>query len=533
MKRSAEAQIARGAGIVMAGFALSSLVGLLNRILYSGAFGTGTSLDAFFSANRVPDILFNLMAGGALASAFIPVFATFLTQSDRTRAWRLTSGVGNFLILGLGLAAALVWIAAPWIVPNVLVPGYEDPAQIELTVDLLRIQLIAMMLFGISGLVMAILNAHQRFALPALAPAFNWLGWIIGLFLLAPRIGIYGLAWGVVLGALLHLLIQLPGLRGLQARYIATLSTRDPAVRQVGGLMIPRVFGVAVVQLNFLVNIILASTMVAGSLTGITLAFAIMLMPQIVIAQAIAIAALPTFSNQAARGQIAELRESLATTLRAVVFLSLPASVGLLFLRRPIVSMLFERGEFDSRSTDLVAWALLWYAAGLVGHALVEIISRAFYALKNTRTPVLVGAAAMGLNVILSLTLPIGFERVGWIPLGGLALANTIATGLEAFALVWLMRGRLKGLAYPRVRRGFVAAAAASVVLAVFLVLWRDQTRGSSVWLVGLGGAVFGAAIYWLAAYIFRAPEALALPSLLRGRVIPYRSPDSPGADLE
>lgn len=139
----------------------------------------------------------------------------------------------------------------------------------------------------------------------------------------------------------------------------------------------------------------------------------------------------------------------------------------------------------------------------------------------------------MGLNVILSLTLPIGFERVGWTPLGGLALANTIATGLEAFALVWLMRGRLKGLAYPRVRRGLVAAAAASVVLAVFLVLWRDQTRGSSVWLVGLGGAVFGAAIYWLAAFIFRAPEALALPSLLRGRVIPHRSPDSPGADLE
>ena len=234
--------------------------------------------------------------------------------------------------------------------------------------------------------------------------------------------------------------------------------------------------------------------MVEGSLTGITLAFAIMLMPQIVIAQAIAIAALPTFSTQAAHGQIAELRESLATTLRGVVFLSLPASVGLLLLRRPIVSMLFERGEFDSRSTDLVAWALLWYAAGLVGHSLVEIISRAFYALKNTRTPVLVGALAMGLNVILSLTLPIGFERVGWAPLGGLALANTVATGLEAIVLVWLMRGRLGGLAFTRLRRGLLAAAAASVILAVFLVLWRDETRGSSVWLVGLGGAVFGAA---------------------------------------
>ena len=312
------------------------------------------------------------------------------------------------------------------------------------------------------------------------------------------------------------MLIQLPGLRGLQAHYTATFGIRDPSVRQVGGLMVPRVFGVAVVQLNFLVNIILASTMVQGSLTGLTLGFAIMLMPQIVIAQAIAIAALPTFSIQVARGEITEMRQSLATTLRGVVFLSLPASVGLLLLGRPIVSMLFERGEFDARSTDLVAWALLWYAAGLVGHALVEIISRAFYALKDTRTPVWVGAAAMGLNLILSLSLSIAFERIGRAPLGGLALANTIATALEAIVLLWLMRGRLDGLAFPRVRRGLFAAAAASVVLAVFLILWRDGTSGSSVWLVGLGGVVFGAAIYWLAAFVFRAPEAIALPSILR-----------------
>ena len=500
----------------MAGFALSSLIGLLNRMLYSGVFGTGVSLDAFFSANRVPDILFNLMAGGALASAFIPMFATLLTQNNRPGAWRLASGIGNLLILGLGLAAALVWIAAPWIVPNLLVPGYDDPVQIELVVDLLRIQLIALVLFGISGLVMSILNAHQRFALPALAPSFNWLGWIIGIFVLVPRLGIYGLAWGVVLGALMHLLIQLPGLRGLQAHYSPTLGTKDPAVRQVGKLMVPRVFGVAVVQLNFLVNIILASTMVEGSLTGITLGFAIMLMPQIVIAQAIAIAALPTFSTQVARGEISEMREALATTLRGVVFLSLPASIGLVILRRPIVSMLFERGEFDSRSTDLVAWALLWFAAGLVGHALVEIISRAFYALKDTRTPVLVGAAAMGLNVILSLTLSIGFERIGWAPLGGLALANTIATALEALVLLWLMRDKLDGLALPRVRRGLVATAAASVVLAIFLVVWSGGTSGSSVWLIGVGGVVFGAGIYWLAALLFKAPEARALPSIIR-----------------
>jgi putative peptidoglycan lipid II flippase len=178
--------------------------------------------------------------------------------------------------------------------------------------------------------------------------------------------------------------------------------------------------------------------------------------------------------------------------------------------------MLFERGEFDSRSTDLVAWALLWYAAGLVGHALVEIISRAFYALKDTRTPVLVGAAAMGINIILSLTLSVGFDRIGWAPLGGLALANTIATALEALVLLWLMRDKLDGLAFPRVRRGLVATAAASVVLAIFLVLWSGGTTGSSVWLIGVGGAVFGAGIYWLAALLFRAPEARALPGIIR-----------------
>ncbi len=516
LQRQAEAQIARGAGIVMAGFALSSLLGLLNRILYSGVFGTGVSLDAFFSANRVPDILFNLMAGGALASAFIPIFSTFLAQNNRTGAWRLASSILNLLVIGLGLAAVIVWVAAPWIVPNVLVPGYEDAAQIELTVDLLRMQLIALVLFGVSGLVMAILNAHQRFALPALAPSMNWLGWMFGTLVLVPQLGIYGLAWGVVLGALLHLLIQLPGLRGLDARYSTVLGTKEPAVRQVGGLMVPRVFGVAVVQLNFLVNIILASTMVEGSLTGITLAFAIMLMPQIVIAQAIAVAALPTFSEQVARGQISEMRSSLTATLRGVVFLSLPASIGLLILRRPIVAMLFERGEFDARSTDLVAWALLWYAAGLVGHALVEIISRAFYALKDTRTPVLVGAAAMGLNVVLSLTLTIAFDRIGWAPLGGLALANTIATGLEAIALLWMMRSRLEGLAFPRVRQGLIATGLASGALALFLVVWSEWTVGFSVWIVGLGGVIVGAAIYWLAALIFKAPEARALPMMLK-----------------
>lgn len=493
----------------MAGFVLSNIVGLINRVLYTRAFGTGAELDAFFAANKLPDILFNLMAGGALASAFLPTFTGFLTQQEHRRAWRLASSVGNLLLLSLGLVAGLVWLAAPWIVPNLLVPGYQDPAQIQLTVELLRVQLAAPVIFGISGLVMAVLNAHQHFLLPGLAPTLHWLGWILGTLLLAPRFGPHGLAWGVVLGAALHLMIQLPGLRRIDARYRPTLGLSDPAIRQVGRLMLPRLFGVAVVQLNFLVNIILASGMPEGSLTGITLGFAIMLMPQVVIAQALAIAALPTFSSQAALGQWDQMRRSLAATLRTAIFLSLPASIGLVLLRLPIVTLLFQRGEFDTDSTELVAWALLWYAAGLVGHAVVEIASRAFYALQDTRTPVLVGAAAMSLNVVLSLSLSSAFERIGWAPHGGLALANTLATALEGVALLWLLRRQMD---FAHLGAGLAASLLAAAALAVALQLWIRLLGNASMWLVGLGGVLLGGIVYWTVALLLRAPEARQLP---------------------
>ena len=514
----AERQIARSAGTVMVGFGLSSLIGLANRMLYTRAFGSGRELDAFLAANRVPDILFNLMAGGALASAFLPTFSVLLAQGDQRRAWQLASSVGNLLILALGLAAGLLGLVAPWLVENILGRGFHDPQQVQLTVSLLRIQLVAPVLFGISGLLMAILNAQQHFLLPALAPTFHWLGWILGSLFLVPRLGISGLAWGVLVGAVLHLSIQLPGLRRVRPQYTATFGLQDPSVRQVGRLMAPRLFGVAIVQLNFLVNVILAAGMAVGSLTGITLGFAIMLMPQIVIAQAVAIAALPTFSSQAAKGELVEMRRSLSSTLRGVIFLSLPASFGLLLLRVPLVTLLFQRGEFDSNSTALVAWALLWYSTGLVGHSLVEIVSRAFYALKDTRTPVTVGAAAMALNVVLSIGLSRLFLRLGWAPHGGLALANSIATGLEAIALLWLVSRRLEGIEIARIRPGIAASLLATAAMGFGLMLWLAVTEGRSAWVVALGGVGLGAAAYWLASLGLRSPEARQLPGLILAR---------------
>ena len=513
---SPDRRIARAAGVVMAGFGLSTLLGLTNRMLYTRAFGAGVELDTFLTANRLPELLFNLMAGGALASAFLPTFTERLTQPDRAGAWRLASAVGHLVLLALALLSGLAWLLAPWLI-RLLAPGF-DPAQVRLAASLLRIQLLAPTLFGLSGLLMSTLHAHQRFLLPALAPSFHWLGWIVATLFFVPRAGIHGLAWGVVLGAALHLLVQLPALRGLGVRYTPTLGLDLPAVRRVGRLMAPRVFGVAMVQLHFLVNIILASSMPQGSLTGLTLAFSLMLMPEVVIAQAVATAALPTFSAQAAQGRLEEMRTSLATTLRGLVFLCLPASLGLALLRRPIVSLLFERGAFDAQSTELVAWPLLWYAAGLLGHALVELVSRAFYALQNTRTPVIVGALAMGLNVAFSLIFSAWFARQGLQPHGGLALANSLATGLECLALLFLMRRRLGGLDLGRLRPGLAASLIASVGMGAGLWGWLQLTGDRPAWLVALVGVALGGLLYWAAALLLRAPEARQLPGLLLRR---------------
>ena len=528
-----ERSLARAAGLVMAGFVLSNLSGLAKWVLVSQAFGTSAELDAFNAANRLPEILFNLMAGGALASAFVPTFTEFLTRRDQEGAWRLASSIANLVFLALSAAAAFAWLAAPWLVPNVLAPGFSA-ADTALTISLLRILLLSAVVFGVSGLLMGILNAHQHFLLPALAPTMLWIGWIIGVLAFVPRWGVHGLAWGVVLGSGLHLAVQLPGLRGRGARYRLALGLADPTVRRVGLLMAPRLIGVAVVQFNFLVNTILASGMPEGSLAAISYAFFIMMMPQVVIAQAIAIAALPTFSAQAARGALGQMRSSLAATLRAMLFLSLPASLGLILLRDPIVTMLFQRGAFGLESTALVSWALLWYAAGLVGHGLVEITSRAFYALKDTRTPVVLGSLAMSLNVGLSLALARLFIEWGLPPHGALALANSTATAVEAIGLLILMRRRLDGLSFDRIRRGVLSTLVGAGGMSAALLVWLDNAPTTLAWVLGLAGVLIGGAVYWLITLALGAPEARQLPDLLRRRqatIVPELTADRPQGD--
>lgn len=515
---TATRQIARAAGTVMVAFLLTQLIGLLRGIIIYRAFGAGADLDSFNAANRVAELLFNLMAGGALGSAFIPTFTGMLAQEKRPQAWRLASAIANLLLLALSLAAGLAMLFAPWLVRQglfILAPDLP-PSQETLTVTLLRLLLPTVAIFGLSGLVMGILNAHQRFWLPAIAPAMYSLGQIGGVLLLPQEWGVYRLAAGALAGSLLHLLVQVPGLLRLGGAYTRTLGLRLPEVRQVAALMGPRILGVAVVQLNFIVNTIIALSLPEGSVSAISLAFALMLMPQAAIAQSVAIAAMPTFSAQAALGRLDELRAALGDTLRAILLLAIPAAVGVIALRFPLVRFLYEGGEFTPHDTQFVAWALLWYAAGLVGHCLVEILARAYYALHDTRTPVAVGAAAMTLNVVFSLAFSAWFERIGWMPHGGLALANSLATALEAAALLILMRRRLGGLGGRQVRAGVLQASAGSLLMGLALWGWLALAQDWSPWLAALGGLALGGLAYGLAALALGVPELRQAPAYLK-----------------
>jgi putative peptidoglycan lipid II flippase len=502
----------------MLAFIAGQLIGLARYILIAGTFSTSLEMEAFTAANRVGETLFYLVAGGALASAFIPTFTGLLAKEDKHGAWQLASAVGNLILLVLISLSGLAAIFAPQIVRYLLAPGFaEDPTKLALTVTLMRLMLPSAVIFGLSGLVMGILNSHQVFLIPALTPSMYSLGMIFGVLVLSPRMGIFGLAWGVLIGATLHLALQIPSLLRQKGVYFPILGLHLPAVREVGRLMGPRLFGVAVVQLNFWVNIRLASPY-PGSASAIFYAFTLMLMPQAAIAQSVAIAAMPTFSRQAALGKLEEMRASLAASLRGVLLLSVPASVGLMLLREPLTHLL----QFDERGAELVSWALLWYAAGLVGHSLVEILARAFYSLHDTKTPVMVGAATMGINILLSVTFLELFARVGWAPHGGLALANSTATTLEMIVLLHLMRRRLDGLEGRRVFKGAFQSAAAAALMALALFAWMGTSSARPDWQILLGGLAIGGGLYSALILGAGVPEARSLLNnlLRKGKAI-------------
>ncbi len=502
-------RVARAASLMMVLFIMSRALGLLRQIIIARQFGTTAEIDAYWAAFRLPDFLFYVVAGGALGSAFIPVFTGYLAREDLPGAWRLASGVISWITLILTILSGIAAIFAPALV-TLFLPDFT-PDQQALTAELMRWMLISTVIFGVSGVLMGILNARQHFLLPGLAPIIYNLSIIFGALFLGPIWGVRGLTAGVVIGAVGHLLVQIPGLIQHQMRFRPNLNYTDPYLREVGRLMAPRVLGLAAVQINFVVTTFLAASLAVGSITALQYAWIIMLLPQGIIAQSVATALFPTLAALAAKDDVAEMRRIFGLTLRNLLFLTLPAAIGLLILREPIVRLLLERGEFTAQSTQLTAWALGFFAIGLVGHAVVEIATRAFYALKDTKTPVIIAVLTMIINVIFSLWFMQLFESIGWSPLGGLALANSVAVLLEMVVLLYLLKPRMDGLADTGLLVAVSKMLLITLIMGAMLQFTLPYFGFDPIWLSDLLVLALGGLIYGALAYIFRLEELMAV----------------------
>ncbi len=497
--------IARAATIVGSAYILSNLAGFLARLIINARFGTGVEQDAFRAAFIIPDLLFSLLAGGALASAFIPTYIARLSQQQQAHAWRLAQVVALIVFFSLSAMAFIAGIFAPQLISTFVARQFNE-AQVALTASLMRIMLISTVIFGVSGLLMGVLQSNDSFLAPALAPTLYQLGMIIGATLLA-GLGVWGLAWGVVIGAMMHLIVQLPALLKVkreawrEERINSPPSTLLPPpsslrtdVSQILRMMPPRVLGLSAVQINAMVTVSLASG-TPGAVSAINNAFAIMILPLAVIAQAIGTALFPAISVHAAKGDHDKFAGSFTQALCISIALSAPASIGLIVLGQPIIRILFQRGEFDAQSTDWVAFALAMYGIGLVGHAVLELVTRAFYALKDSTRPAIFAAGSVIVNIALSLLLVRVFEAAGWLSFGGLALANSIATALEAIALYALLLRREPRIQSRVVAGVFFKSVLVAVLMGIVIVAWLG-IAGSGL-IATLAAMAIGAAVYF------------------------------------
>ncbi len=414
-------------------FGIDKIFGLGRQVLVGRIYGVTAALDAYNASNNLPDLVVTLLSGGALAVAFIPLLSEALNREGRDASWQLFSRVTNLaFVITAALALILELFAGP-LVRNIVAPGFS-PGQQNLTISLMRLNLIAMLIFCISGLVMAGLQTHQHFLLPGLAPVFYNVGQIVGVMFLSERFGIFGLAYGVILGAVLHLGIQIPGLARHGFRWTPSLEWRHPTMIRVARLMGPRVLNIAAIQTIFVTTDNYASHLYEGAVSAIAFGWLIMQMPQTVIGTAIATALLPTLSELVSRGDSATLKSTLRKTIAVLLALTVPVTVLAMILVRPAVRLVFEGRAFTSAGTDLVVASALMFLPGIAGHSLVEIAVRTFYARQNAIVPLVAAALTAALFGGLC------FVLVPLMGHSGIALANTLAFTAEAIGLLWFLR---------------------------------------------------------------------------------------------
>lgn len=520
-------RLAGAALLLSASFVLSRLLGVVRMSTIAAVFGNSADVNAYFAAFRLPDTMFTLVSGGALASAFIPVFAGLVEHRDERQAWRVASSVLNAIAVSLGGLAAISFVFAPQLMAF-LVGGHGrgicsgfTPTQVGLTVHLTRIMLLQPIFLGMAAIVTSVLQTYHRFALTALAPLLYNLAVIVGA-LIGRVVGIDALAWAVVVGAVLQLAVQVPGLYPEARRYAPRLQWGEPATREVLRLFIPRVAGLGAFQAMLFITLYLAARLPCGMVGAINYSWLLISFPVGALGTAAATAIFPTLSRLTATEDYRSVARTVNRSLRVVLFLAVPAAVGLIVLRRPIVNLLYARGEWTALATEQTAFALLFYALALAPLTAIEVLPRVFYAMRDTVAPVRIAVATVTVDAVLSVL----FVRV--LPptsgQGGLALATALASTLQA---VWLARSlnhRLGGIGLRSLSAALRDALLASAGMA--LVLYDGLNPLTAVFTQRGAGAVvtvgaelaLGGGTFFALAYLLRAPELGQIRELIARR---------------
>ncbi len=533
-------RIARSALTVMVAFAAAKLISLVQTLIIAQVFGVGSELDAYVAANRIPELIVILISGGALTHAFIPIFSGLLAKGDLDAAWKLSSNLISTIFTLALLISAVVFLLAPWLAREVVAPGF-DAATAQNTVDMMRILLLSTVIFAVSGIFSGILNSHQHFLLPALAPIMFDVGILAGVIFLLPRFGVHGIAYGAVLGAALHFSIQVPGLFRYRMRWRFELGLSNPLLWRVIRLMLPRIGGLGVFSLNFLVMNNIASRLGVGSVSALDWGWRLMQIPQTLLGTAMGIVIFPTLAALSEMNDLTGKRDAMSGALRFILISSIPSAIGLIVLGRPLISLL-ERGAFDASASALVYSTLSMFTLGLIVHSALEVVARSFYADKDTLTPLFAALGGAAINFVAAFALSdaravdgagfinsaaaalptVGIKReIGNV--SGLALANSLGVMFEVVSLLYILRRRWHGIQEDALARTLLKTLVASLIMAAAIVivdaLWVAAAPSSSlpytILRLAFEGAI-GVVVFAIAALLLKMQEVSELWAIVK-----------------
>jgi putative peptidoglycan lipid II flippase len=519
--------LARSALVVMAAFGLAKAISLVQTVILSQVFGTGAAMDSYVTANVIPETIFTLIAGGVLAQAFIPLFSGLLSKQDEGGAWKLASHVINSAFLLTLIASLVAFLLSPWFIGNIVAPGM-DAAGVEQAAGMMRVLLIGTVIFSVSGILMGILNSYNHFLTPAIAPAMYDIGILIGAVFLVRPFGIMGLVYGTVLGAALHLAVQLPALFRYPVKWRFALGWGDPNLRRLVRLMLPRIADLGLFQLTtYILTTNIASRLGEGAISAQSWAWRIMQIPQTLIGTAIGTVIFPTLAALSEAQDADGKRNAMSGALRYILALTIPSAVLLILCGTDAVSLL-ERGAFTAESTALVYSALRFYALGVIVHSVLEVAARSFFADKDTLTPFFIAFGGSVVNIVTSLifTGVLTSSNPPPINVGGLALGNTLGITFEITLLLFLLRRRWGGINGTELGRTTGKALAASLVMGLVIVIvqavWGAlglHGQGTLMTIVGLLVQVgLGGAVFIAAAWLLRMDELRQIIAGVRSR---------------